>query len=200
MMSKTTALYVSFAIIFLGARSNLRAQAAPTATQRLQLSAFVTGTAVYTGIYSNRNYGITAGIDLGSHQYFHVYPSLEIRGTYPFGGGIVRAKNLLGGLKFSHPFGRINPYTDILFGRGQINYGSGVPNYLGTIAYVQTPSNVFSPGVGADFQLTDQFSFKVDGQLQHYSTPVLASGYVYVKSGSMGLTYRFDFNRHLHRR
>lgn len=195
-MSIRTVFSVSLTIIFL-LTENMHAQAAPTATERLQVSAFATGTTIYTEIYSNRNYGITTGIDLGVHKYFNINPSLEIRSTYPFLGGAIRAKNLLGGLKFSCSIGNVTPYIDVLFGRGQINYGSGVPDYLGTTAYVQTPSNVFSPGVGADFRLTDQMSLKVDGQLQRYSTPVLASGHVYIKSGSIGLAYRFDFNRHL---
>ena len=200
MKSRTIALHVLLVLIVLGAKSHLDGQAVPTATQRFQLSTFATGTTANTGINSNRNYGVTAGVDLGIHQYFHVYPSFELRGTYPFGGGIVRAKNVLGGVRVSHPFGRLDPYGDILFGRGQINYGAGVPDYLGTTAYVQTPSNVLSPGLGLDLRLTETFFFKADLQLQRYSTPVLASGHVYVRSGSLGLTYRFDFNRHSHRK
>ena len=197
MKSHRSSLSLSVLLMLFVFAAHLHAQGAPTATRRLQLSTFATGTVVNTGIDGNRNYGLTAGIDLGIHKYFGVNPSFEVRGTYPFGGGVVRARNLLGGLRVSRPFGRVMLYADILFGRGQINYGaSGVPNYLGTTEYVQTPSNVLSPGFGVDLGLSDKFSIKADFQSERYSTPVLASGRVYADFFSMGVAYGFGFGTH----
>ena len=175
----------------------LRAQASPTATQRFQLSAFGAATGTYTGIDGRRFFGLTAGADLGLRAYFHVHPSFEVRGSYPIAGGEIRSRNILGGLKFSHSFGPFTPYADILFGRGQINYGAaGIPNYNETIAYVQTPSNVLSPGIGVDGRISDHFDLKAEVQLQRYSTPVLSSGHAYSAPISLGVNYRFDFNHH----
>src|SRR3954454_25215696 len=101
--------------------------ALPTASRTLQLSAFGGFSGVYTGLAGGKNLSITAGGDLGFLPYRGMRPSLEVRGTYPMNkGDIDPQKNILGGLKvdflLSH---RIHPYGDILFGRGEMKYGSG---------------------------------------------------------------------------
>jgi len=136
------------------------AQANPAATQSLRLSAFGGVTGTYTGLNGGKNLGITAGADLEFRPLFTLYPSIEVRGTYPIDRGTIDSqKNILGGLKVARPIfgGRFQPYADMLFGRGQINYGPGyaVPN--SPIYYTQSVSNVLSPGIGLDFRVPIDF-------------------------------------------
>ena len=199
MISRRNSFHFELILGFLAFHYQLHAQARPTATERLQLSVFAGGSCESTGVYDNHAFGITAGGDLSMRRIYYFNPSLEVRGTYMFSGGVVRTRNILGGLAASHPFGRIISYADFLVGRGQINYGTGVPDYLGTTAYVQTPSNVYSPGFGLDVNLNRQLSFRGDAQFQRYSTPVLASGVAHTTVISAGAKYVFDFNKHPYR-
>jgi hypothetical protein len=175
------------------------AQAIPAATQPIHLSAFGGITGSYTGLQSSRNLGITAGVDVGFKPLFGVYPSAELRGTYPVDSGTVAGeRNFAGGLKVERPyFGILHPYADILFGRNKIVYGSGgYPNANGTLLYQISIANLLSFGGGADYDLTPHFSAKADFQLQRYGTPVTSSGSIYAKAITIGVVYRFDFNRH----
>lgn len=175
------------------------AQAKPAATQSLHLSAFGGATGTYTGFGGGRNVGITAGADLGFRPFHSFFPSLEIRGTYPVAKGKVDSqRNFLGGLQIAREYGRYHPYIDFLFGRGQINYNPGFVNVPRTLYYTQSVTNVFSPGLGVDIDLTDHFAFKADAQLQRYSIPVTTMGSIYAKAGTLGLVYRFDFNHTKH--
>jgi hypothetical protein len=174
------------------------AQANPTATQSLQLSVFGAATGTYTGLSGGRNLGFTAGVDLGFLPYRSFYPSLEVRGTYPFVKGHVdNQKNILAGLKVErHYYGRFHPYADILFGRAAIRYANGgYPNLANNFLYTETPTNVLSPGIGLDVTLSDHFALKGDAQFQRLSTPVTSSGHIYAKPLSLGVIYRFNFNR-----
>ncbi len=177
----------------------LAGQASPTATRTLQISAFGGLSGTDTGLFSGRNLGITAGVDLGFRPFHTFYPSLEVRGTYPVSKGNVDSeRNILSGIKISKRYGRFHPYGDFLVGRGQINYGNGgyaAPDFQSYYVYVQSVSNVFSPGAGLDLQLDRQFSVKVDGQFQRYSSPVTDSGHLYSKSLTVGIVYRFAFDR-----
>jgi hypothetical protein len=174
------------------------AQATPVATQSLQLSAFGALTGTYTGLSGGRNLGFTAGADLGFYPYRSFYPSLEIRGTLPaFKGHVDNQKNILAGLKVERHYGRFHPYADILFGRAAIHYANGgYPNPANDFLYTETPTNVLSPGVGLDLTLTDHIALKGDAQFQRLSTPVTVSGHIYAKPLSLGVIYRFNFNRH----
>jgi hypothetical protein len=184
---------------FALAASALHAQAIPTATEALRLSAFAGGTGDFTGLKSGRNASFTAGVDLGIRSFFGIAPSVEIRGTYPVDtGGIDSQKYIAGGVKLEKRYYRFHPYVDFLFGRGQIDYHSGgYPSLDGRFVYIETPSNVISPGVGLDFDLGHHFAAKADAQLQYWKTPVTASGHIYAKPITIGLQYRFDFNRKL---
>jgi hypothetical protein len=176
-----------------------RAQAAPTATQGLQLSAFGGVTGNFTGLQGGKNLGISAGADLSFHRFFSLTPSLEVRGMYPLDKGTIDSqKNALIGLKVAKDYGRFHPYGDLLFGRGAINFSKPYPDATGTVSYLRTTSNVYSPGVGVDFDLTGHLAFKADVQFQRYATPVTASGSLYAKPITFGAVYRFDFNRHGH--
>ncbi len=168
------------------------AQATPTAARALQVSAFGGLTGVYTGLNGGRNLSITAGGDLGIRSYYRLYPFFEVRGTYPINKGqIAGAKNILVGIKVAKIYDRFTPYGDILVGLGQLNYKNLTPNPAGTFAYNYSSSTVFSPGAGLDFRIADKYSIKVDGQLQHYSVPVVPSGHIWTKAVTVGVVYRF---------
>jgi len=171
----------------------------PTAVQRMELSAFGGLSGVYTGLAGGKNLSFTAGVDLALPPVFHVRPTAEVRGTYPMdGGSITQQKDILGGLRADWPLGhRWRPYGDILFGRGQMNYGSGYAynNYL----YQLTTTNVYSFGGGVDFDIADHWGFKGDAQVQHWGTTPTPSGAVYTKVITAAVIYRFDFNHRGHR-
>lgn len=174
------------------------AQALPTATQLFQLSAFGGFTGTDVGLGGSRNLGATAGVDLGIGRYFGLQPALELRGTDAAQGGIVSSeKSLLIGGRVAHKYGRIQPYVDLLYGRGILDYGrGGYPNSTFTLLYTHTAGNVFSPGGGLDLAVTEHFGAKIDGQYQRFSTPVTASHQIYSVPLTFGVTYQFDFNRH----
>ena len=104
-----------------------QAQGMPTATRQLQLSAFGAVSGVYTGLNGGKNFSITAGGDLGLPPWRGIRPTIEVRGTYPTDHGLVDSqKSILGGLKVDFLLRhRFRPYGDVLFGRGQIDYGMG---------------------------------------------------------------------------
>ncbi len=171
-------------------------QAIPTASRRLQIAGFGGITGTYTGLNSGRTLGVTAGADFGFRPFFSLYPSVEVRGSYVIDKGQVDSqKAILGGLKVEKPYGRFHPYADFLFGRGQINYGQGIATPDRNAYYVQSFSNVVSPGIGIDFQLNESLSLKADGQFQRFSTPVTESGHLYSKPLTLGVEYRFSFER-----
>jgi hypothetical protein len=182
---------------FAGARSAL-GQALPTATQSSQLSAFGGITGVYTGLpgayggtVDGRNASITAGVTFGVQSFHSFYPSIEVRGTYPIASGKVAGeKNILGGLVVAKHFGRLQPYGDFFFGRGALTFVTPYFNQQDTSVFVQTVSAVWAPGAGANFFLTRHIGIKADFQLEHYATPVVSSGSIYSKAGTLGVIYR----------
>jgi len=145
-----------------------------------------------------RNFGISAGVDLRVWHFHGILPSIEIRGTFPVASGNVAGEeNGMVGLKLEHPFGRIHPYGDFLFGRGEIKYqGRGYISPDGFFLYQQTYSNVLSPGGGVDIDLTHHYAFKADVQLWHQQVPVTTSGTLNSLALTLGAIYRFDFNHH----
>ncbi|HTC74390.1 MAG TPA: outer membrane beta-barrel protein [Edaphobacter sp.] len=175
------------------------AQAAPAATQRLQLSAFVAATGTFTGLEGGKNLGITAGADLTYLGFRQFLPSFEVRGTYPIDQGHISSqKNFLLGPKVEYPLGKFHPYADFLIGRGQIDYHS--PGFVfGDTLYISSNTLVYSPGVGLDYNVTHNIAIKADAQFQHWDTPVTTSGTIHPTALSVGVVYNFDFNsRHRH--
>lgn len=168
-------------------------QSSPAGVRALDLSTYATVTGTYTGLHGGRNLGVTAGADLGIHHFGAFIPALEIRGTYPFvKGDVASVKNILGGVQVSYLFKRATPYIDVLYGRGSIHYeNGGFPNPTGTYQYLQSPSNVLSPGGGLDYLLNRRIALKADFQLQRYSVPVLQSGRTYIRPLSVGIAYHF---------
>jgi hypothetical protein len=190
----------SLLALSLVACSIAHAQATPAAIQPITIYGFGAATATYTGLDGGRNFGITAGADVGFRPFHAFYPYLEVRGTYPVDGGQVDAqKTILYGVKAARFYGRFHPYVDFLFGRDKIDYeNGGYPNSAGTLLYINSVSNVISMGGGLDLDITDQFALKIDGQFQHIGVPVNASGDIYAKPLTAGIAYRFDFNHHIH--
>lgn len=200
MRSTSHCLRVVFAAAGVLGSIRCKAQAVPTATRRLQVKVFAGGSGVYTGLNSGRNIGISAGVDLGIHSLHSVFPSLELRGTLPVDKGQTdNQRNVLVGLKLAQYYGPLHPYADLLYGRGEIRYPSGYDTPDRKFFYIQSTSNVFSPGVGLDLKFTDHLDLKVDAQFQRYSTPVVASGHLLAPSVMLGLSYRVPFERS-HRR
>ena len=176
------------------------AQARPTATQPLRLSVFGGATGADVGLAATRNLGATAGIDAGFGSFFGLQPAIELRGTDAADGHVVSSeKNALIGIRIAHSFGRIQPYVDVLYGRGILYYGNGgYPNPAFTLLYTHTAGNIFSPGAGIDLALTEHFSVKIDEQYQRVATPVTASHVIYITPLTFGVVYHFNFNRRPH--
>jgi len=170
------------------------AQATPTATRGMQLSAFGGVSGVYTGLANGRNASIVVGGDLAFSVWHSARPSVEARGLFPIDSGSVSdQRSILFGPRVAFlPKRRYHPYGDFLFGRGQMNYLHG--GYIfGPFLYVQTTTNVFSPGFGLDYDLTPQISVKVDGQYQRWGFAPTPSGNIWSKVGTVGVVYRFNF-------
>ncbi len=181
-------------------------QSIATASRSFVPSAFAGITGTYTGLYSGRNLGITAGLDLGFHPFFGLLPSIEVRGTYPVdNGGVVGEEHAEAGLRVQKRFGPIRPYADVLFGRGELNYQNGglaVP--MQAFRYIQTTSNVLSPGLGVEVDVTPKFALLLDGQYQIWSVPFDPSGltpnasHIHSMPGTIGVVYRFNWLQHGH--
>ena len=178
------------------------AQATPTATQQLQLSAFGGLTGTYTNFEGGKNGSITAGVDLTLLSTPYVQPALELRGTYPVKGGHVDSQfDFLIGPRVEHRVGRFRPYADFLIGRGQINYlNGGYLNQQTYVLYLSSSSTVYSPGLGVNLELTSRWGAKADFQYQSWSTPATAAGTLHPKVTTLGVIYNFDFNTHRHRK
>ena len=175
----------------VGGAGDAWGQASATAAAGVQLSAFGGINGTYTGVELGKDLGITAGFDATFRQVFGFHPALEVRGTFPVDkGSIDGQKNVLAGLVMEKHLGRIQPYGDILVGRGEIDFVTPYPNPDDSEVYVQTASAVISPGAGANLFFTDHLALKADFQFQHYDSPVTASGSVYSKAFTLGLTYR----------
>ncbi len=184
----------SLALLSVGA-GYAHAQATPTATAGLQLSAFGAASGVYTGVGLGKNLSITAGVDATFRPLFGIFPTLEVRGTYPVNrGDIDGQKNVLGGIALGKHIGRIQPYGDFLIGRGEIDFITPYPNPTDTIAYSQTASTVLSPGAGLNYFVSNHFALKADFQFEHYESPVTTSGAVYAKAFSLGIDYRLPLS------
>ena len=169
-----------------------RGQAVPTAQRKLALSSFAGVSGVYTGLGGARNIDVTAGFDVGFMPHYGFYPSAEVRGSYPVVGGVLdNQRNLLVGLKVARKYAMVHLYVDLLVGRGQIKYHGGYPAQTPGLYYLQSSSNVFSPGAGLAVDLVGPFGLIADAQIPRYSTPVTTSGHLYAKVFTLGLQYRF---------
>lgn len=171
----------------------------PTAVRPMQLSAFGGVSGVSTGLAGGKNFSITSGADLALPPWRGIRPALEVRGVYPTDRGLVDSqKSIAGGLKVETLLNhRIHPYGDFLFGRGEMNYYLGDYPFNGFDYYLST-TNIYSVGGGLDYDLTDQLSLKVDGQIQRWGAAPTNSGVVNPVLGTVGIVYRFGFDRHIY--
>ncbi|MEI9978170.1 MAG: outer membrane beta-barrel protein [Edaphobacter sp.] len=171
-------------------------QASPAGTQHLELSAFAGVTGTFTDLAGGKNLGITAGADLTFLGFRLFRPSLEARGTYPIDKGKISSqKNFLVGPRVEYPIGRLHPYADFLFGRGEIDYKFYI---FGNNIFIKTNTFIYSPGVGLDYNLTHNLAANADVQFQHWDTQAVPSGAIHPTAITVGARYTFDFN-HGHR-
>jgi hypothetical protein len=195
---RNLALNLAAATALLAANAHAQSSQ-PTASRLFEISTFGGINGTYTGLSGGKNLGITAGVDVGIRSYFGFRPFLEGRGTYPIDGGHIDAqRSALGGVRVER---RILPslrvYGDFLLGRGQIDYqNGGYPSPDGEFLILRNTGNVFSPGVGAEYRLTDHLSGLVDVQFQRWDTPATLSGHLWSTPILLGARYRFNFNRH----
>ena len=172
------------------------AQAMPTATRGLDLSAFVGVAGVNTGLSGGRNLSFVVGADFGFVPIHGVRPTLEVRGLYPIdSGNLVSQKSILVGPRADFLLNRrLRPYGDFLFGRGQMNYGA--PGYrFNGFYYVETTTNVYSPGGGVDYDLSPHLSVKIDAQFQHWGFTPTPSGSVWTTVATVGILYHVGFGQ-----
>ncbi len=201
-------LAVAFGFCAIGALLPVMAaaQSSPTASRALAPSVFFGVSGVYTGLQTARNASITAGADIGIRQFFGFTPAIEVRGTYPIDSGQVAGEESVeGGLRVGKRYEHVRPYADLLIGRGQLNYQDGgyiVPSQ--SFRYLQSTTNVISPGIGAEFDVTERYAVLVDGQFQHWNLPFSTGsspstpGSIYSKVLTVGVVYRFGWLEHGH--
>lgn len=182
------------AVIFFAASFGLHsanAQAVATASSNLRLSAFAGLSGNFTGVGLAKNGDLAAGIDIGFRPFAGFFPSIEGRGMYPIRKGqTVNQENLLAGIRIARRKDNFNPYGDVLFGRGKLNFPNGLANPTNSFIVLSNTTNVLSFGGGLDYQLSPHFAAKGDFQMQKYNTPVDASGSVYSKVFTIGIVYR----------
>lgn len=174
-----------------------RAQDAhPTASRQLQLSAFGGVSGVFTGLEGGKNFSITAGGDLGLPPWRGVRPTLEVRGTYPADHGLIDSqKSVLGGLRVDFLLNhRLRPYGDILYGRGQMNYGL-TGYYFNHYIYALTTTYIGAGGVGFNYDLSQHLALKVDAQVERWGAAPTNEGRIYTTVGTAGIVYNFTFDR-----
>ena len=167
------------------------AQAVPTASANLRLSAFAGVSANYTGVELAKNGDVTAGVDIGFRPFAGFFPAIEARASYPIAKGhTVAEENALVGIRLGRHKENFNPYGDVLFGRGKLDFPTGLTNPAGTFLVLSNTTNVLSFGGGLDYNLSQHFAAKGDFQFQKYDTPVSVSGAVYSKVFTVGIVYR----------
>jgi hypothetical protein len=195
---KTLAKLALFATVVSLANFSHAQASSPTASRRLELSAFGGATGTFTNFLGGKNADITVGADLTYLALRWFRPSFEIRGTYPVDSGHISGqKSFLLGPKVEYPIGRLHPYADFLIGRGQVDYLNGGFLYNNLI-YISSTSTVYSPGVGLDYDLSPRWAVKADLQYQTWHTPILPYDPMHPKAITFGVVYHFDFNPRHH--
>jgi hypothetical protein len=170
-------------------------QALPTATQRVNLAAFVAGSGLDAGFAGTKNLDITAGFDFNFFPIMRVDPALEVRGTGALSKGSTGSlREALVGPRLVRHFGRSVPYIDFLVGRGKIQYLNGGFVHDETL-FISSITTVYSAGSGIDIALNHQVSIRTDCQYQSWSSPVVPSRSIHPKVVSIGVVYSFDFSR-----
>jgi len=172
----------------LSGATRLAAQAAPTATAPLDISAFAGYSLTKPDWGSKSNNGVTFGFDFAHTFKFPIVPSFEARANIA-NGSIVNEHTYLFGVRAEPRLhSRFHPYGDFLIGTGNIHYVAYDP-YPG---YVGDNSIVKSMGGGVDFDVISHFQIKVDAQYQFWN---FGSNYTITPT-----TYTIGINYHLRSR
>lgn len=199
-MQRFRFLSLGLAILLFASASHLHAQAAAAQSRGYTFSAFAGINGTFTGLNDTRNLSVTAGADMLFRPDRRLVPALEVRGTEVLKrGALVAEKNFLVGPRVSYRLGRLQPYANVLFGRGSLDFGAnGVPDPKNpALVYDVTDGRVLGFGGGLLYDLTPSFAAKVDGQIQRYDTPVTPTGVVTGTSIIVGLSYTLNLG---HRR
>lgn len=177
------------------------AQAGATASRALVFSGFAGASAVSTGVNASRNLSITAGGDIAFHIASPFTLAAEFRATHPLDrGSVVAESNFLGGLRFGSRTHHLEPYGDLLVGRGSLDFGpSGYPDpHHPRTFYTVADGNAFAIGGGVLLRPErSPVALLADLQAIRYQTPTSSSGFVSSLNLSVGLRYtaRFGFRR-----
>lgn len=179
--------------------ASLSAQAYSTASRMIDLSGFSGMTAAQTGLSGGRNLSETSGIVIGLKAYRGFEFAIEGRATYAVNPGSVVGENeSLGGIRVERHMGRVHPYVDFLLGQGDLNYQSGGFAAPHRYTYYETDSIVLSAGLGAEVRIAGNVYAMVDIQMQHWNTPVTASGSMFSVPVMVGLSYHLPCLKHGH--
>lgn len=135
------------------------AQGLPTASKKLDISAFSGVLNENPDFGPQRNYGFFLGANVTRHFHWVVAPSLELRYNSTTGQYLNDRSFLVGPRIQADLFHRFHPYADFLAGAGSIHFVRPfIPNYL------NDSSPVYSFGGGVDIDLVRNFQLKVDYQ------------------------------------
>lgn len=130
------------------------------------------------------------GMALTFQPWMKMDRNVEVRAVYPVSSGDgASEKSVMAGLSLSHTFKMLRPYGDFLYGRGRIEYPKSYE--YNDYVYVNSATNIYSPGGGVDVHLLGRLSLKADFQYQHWHTAAVSGGHVWSEVGSVGLSYRF---------
>jgi len=189
-------VFLSLAALLIMASANLLyAQAGPTASKSGAISFFALVSRGDTDQQDNLNNGITFGGDYTHYFHWVVTPSIELRAKF-LPGGTVGEKTFGGGLRLEHRWGRFVPYAGFFMSYGRLTFtypdlsGPGQP-------YKHDSSIVYAAGPGLDFDLTSQWSIRLDYQFERWKTGI-HSGFV-PQTGSAGVLYRIPFSSYQRR-
>ena len=187
-------LFLPASILLVGA-PHLHAQADPTATRQVELSAFGTFSivnpdrAVFYPQNSNRNFGATFGFDYTRYVSPWLTPSLELRTKFATGTS-VNESTYGGGLRVEHRFGSFYPYGDFLMSYGTITFNHPDLTLPGP-PYTHDDAFVTSFGVGCDIDVTQRWTARVDYQFEHWK--VSYNSIFNPHALSFGVLYRIPF-------
>ena len=140
------------------------AQALVTAQRGSEITPFAQATLLSPDWGQTDNLGYTFGVDFTHFiRSSFVQPSLELR-MNSAGGTTVLERSYLGGFKLQAPsIHAIHPYATLLGGDGTIAFTHPSGGYLGDHTFV------FSLGAGADFNITQQWTTRVDFAYQFWN-------------------------------
>ena len=172
------------------------AQSLATARRSAEITAFG-GYTVSHPDYGGTSYnGETVGANFTLFNRWWVDPSLEARFSHS-SNPIISENSFLVGPRIQKDYGRFHPYAEALFGVGVISYHpppSFSPNDN------QDSGRNISFGGGVDFDVTRNFSAKVDFQEQNWNLgknpPFQPDGSDYTLAPSLltfGVTYHLPF-------